>query len=114
MGRPGQWARTIQVVERLTKVAQQAHIIAFHANTGRDENRPSYRFGVQLDALPQAHSMLLFRGALGVENDAVEALPAVAMVRGLCLAAVGDFRRLERLLDVLLRHGWVFVLEVPI
>lgn len=43
------------------EIIDQAHIISFHGNTGRDQNGPSDGLWIEPDALPQRHLVLLFR-----------------------------------------------------
>lgn len=59
---------------RLTKIAQQAHIIPLHSNTRADQHTPRDSFGVQLDTLPQRHPMLFIGRAARIMDDFVHAL----------------------------------------
>jgi hypothetical protein len=42
-------------IKVLTEIRQQANIVSFHDDTSRDEDRPPYCLGVELDPLEQGH-----------------------------------------------------------
>lgn len=55
--------------EKLTKVINQADIVAFHDNAGRDEHAPCDGLGIQLEALHQSHAALLVGSRTRAFND---------------------------------------------
>jgi hypothetical protein len=51
-----------------TECSQQAQIEALHGNAKTDEHAPSNGLGVEPDALPQAHLVLLVGGGFGIAD----------------------------------------------
>jgi len=51
------------------EVTQKTYVIAFHRNTGANEQTPRDSFGIELDALQQGHLVLAVGGFLSVADD---------------------------------------------
>lgn len=63
------------------EVGQQAHVVALHGDAGADEERPADGLGVQLQALPQAHGVLLLGRLARVVDDLVGRLLVLVFAR---------------------------------
>lgn len=58
-------------LRKAEEVVQQADIVAFHDDASTDQDRPANRLGVQLNALPQRHVVLLLGRETGIIDDPV-------------------------------------------
>ena len=62
------------------EVVEQAHVVAFHDDTSADQDRPTNGLGVELDALPQGHLVLLLRRKTRIIDDLVRSTLVMLLI----------------------------------